>query len=65
MEIAEVSERIDKIRAEAGDPERAHAAQDALYADVLRAIAEGAEHPRRLARAALKAAEIDFDHWMA
>jgi hypothetical protein len=37
MTIDAILERLEAIRAKAGDPEAAHADEDALYRDVLRA----------------------------
>ena len=47
------------------DPEAAHADEDALYLDTLRAIADGAENPQKLAKWALVAAGIPYTRWYA
>jgi hypothetical protein len=47
------------------DPEEAHGLEDALWSDVLRAIAEGAENPRELAAEALTTEDIAFPRWYA
>jgi hypothetical protein len=51
---------IDKL-----DSERAHDAEDQLWCDVLRAIAEGAHNASELAAEALKTEALDFSRWMA
>ncbi len=57
----EVIARVTAIRAMKSDDEAAHAAEDALYRDVLKAIAEGdAEEPAGVARIALSSQRIKF-----
>lgn len=68
MTVTEVKDRVALIRAlvEREDEGGAHAAEDALYRDVLQAIEDGAYWPfksRALVRAALEANEIDFTRW--
>lgn len=66
LTVQEVVERVSEIAKEgATDPERAHANEDGLYADVLLAIVEGATNPIDLARAALATGELDFPRWFA
>jgi hypothetical protein len=65
MLLSEVSERVDFIRAIAGDHEAAHSAQDDLYRSVLAAIADGAENARDLAAVALAVEAIEFHRWYA
>ena len=48
-----------------GDSDRAHSAEDALYRDVLQAIADGATNAAELAAEALKTRELDFSRWCA
>lgn len=62
---AAATHAVSRIREAAGDAEKAHALEDALYQDVLRAIADGAEKPQELAAAALAAFEINFPRWCA
>lgn len=71
MDPAEARHRVQEIRRLAGpdeascDDQAAHAAQDRLYRDVLRAIADGCALPRELAQAALETERIDFARWYA
>lgn len=53
MTIAEVRERAKVVASLVNDWEAAKAAEDALYLDVLRAIADGDPDAARLARTAL------------
>jgi hypothetical protein len=63
---AEVEGRVAEIAAVGpADPEVGHSMEDALFIDVLRAIAQGAENGRELAAAALVAADLDFPRWAA
>lgn len=57
MTIEEVQERIEIIRRQADDPERAHALEDALHQDVLRYFAATGNS---IAIEALKSLEIEF-----
>lgn len=59
----EVRRRVAGIDDMADLTERAHMAEDRLYLDVLEAIAEGAENPAGLARAALAAHHLGLDHY--
>ena len=59
--VKDVELRLDQIRGKLDDPKRAHLLEDVLYISTLRAIADGyARDPAALARATLKAADIDF-----
>jgi hypothetical protein len=60
-----IRRRTEEIRANALCRGIAHADEDALYLDVLTAIANGAENPAELALAALKTRDIDFARWCA
>jgi restriction endonuclease Mrr len=62
--IKRVIKRIEELAKE-GDDQAAHELEDSLYIDVLRAIANGAENPSKLAKEALKAHEIDYTRWYA
>jgi hypothetical protein len=62
---AAVLRRVEEIRRRRGDPEVAHTMEDELRADVLAAIADGAENPRELASAALETSKIEFARWCA
>jgi hypothetical protein len=63
--VEEVNVRVAAIEAVSGDDEGAHAREDELHQNVLRAIALGAENPQGLASAALKSLAIDFERWCA
>jgi hemerythrin-like domain-containing protein len=65
MKVQEVIDRVKAIQAKADDPEVAHSKEDALYLDVLRAIANGAKNSKELAKEALKTESIDFSRWYA
>lgn len=59
-----VNRHVDKIAKLANDDEEAHASEDHLYREVLRAIADGtASNPRACAEAALKTQELSFSRW--
>ena len=60
MEVSEILSRVAEIAARQQDPEVAHGMEDVLYLDVLKAIAAGANNPKELASAALKAAALEF-----
>lgn len=64
MNVAEVKRRIQEI-ADAEDNERQHLMEDALYKDVLQAIADGAANPLELAREVLEVKDLDFVRWYA
>jgi hypothetical protein len=66
MTAATVRERLAKIRQLAVDPEAAHSAEDDLYTDLLRAIANGkCEDPAKCAKLALTSRKLRFDRWCA
>ncbi len=52
--VGEFARRARSVLARAGDPEAAHGAEDQLWADALKAIADGHPKPADVARAALK-----------
>jgi hypothetical protein len=63
---AAVQARIDTIREVRHDDEAAHTLEDALWYDVLLAIAAGeCSDPTECARMALTTREIDFARWCA
>lgn len=64
MKVSDVRNRVAKIKRQHCD-ESAHCAEDELYADVLRAIADGAPDAGKLARAALKTKDLNFSRWYA
>lgn len=68
MDVAEVRQRVDEIRASAGDDERAHSLEDGLHADVLAAIAIGElrdVEAIQCAAIALTTDTIEFARWCA
>ena len=65
MIVKDVEFEVKRIAAMASDPELAHLGEDELWRRVLMAIAAGEKHPRELASAALRTAELDFSRWYA
>ena len=65
MTVQDVEDQVANIRAVAGDDEAAHSWEDQLRQSVLEAIANGADNPADLARAALKTSDIEFARWCA
>jgi len=65
VNLNDVMERIAQIHADAGDDERQHELEDALYVSVLQAIAQGAPNAAELAAAALKTQDMSFSRWYA
>ena len=65
MTISEVRVRVKEVAKLSTDHERAHSAEDQLYLDVLRAIAEGHPDAARLARAALATQLFVFPRYCA
>lgn len=66
LDVAAIESTVAEIaRVGGSDDETAHAKEDALYVDVLTAIADGAEDPAALAAAALKAYELPHARWCA
>lgn len=63
MTVDDVRERVENIRQAAFDDEAAHGMEDELYAEVLKAIANGADNPEKLAAEALKTEKIEFSRW--
>lgn len=56
--------KLGNIKALEHDAEQAHAYEDMLYQEVLRAIANGeVENPARCARLALQTTHIHFTRW--
>lgn len=62
MTVAEVTKRLVAIRNAKDDPEHAHAMEDVLWHDVLRAIADGdcVDDPKDIAGTALWSIDIEF-----
>jgi hypothetical protein len=59
----EVSQRVIVISAHSDDPSQSHYEADALYRDVLKAIADGAADAPLLASRALRVEELDLTRW--
>jgi hypothetical protein len=57
--------RLKQIANFGGDHEAAHAAEDDLYRDVLRAIADGLPQGKRMAQMALETQDMKFERWCA
>jgi hypothetical protein len=65
MDIAEAMRRVEAIDAMSGDPERAHGAEDELYLEFVRLVAES-DHPlARVASVIVKTQELGFSRWCA
>ena len=58
MTVVDVRERIERIKAAAGDPELQSFIKEDLYLAVLEFTARGAGDDARLARATIKAEEV-------
>ncbi len=66
MNVRDVEERIEAIRASRFDDEAAHSMEDELHREVLACIAlGGTDDPKALADAALVSTDIEFSRWMA
>ena len=69
MKLGEIRRRVREIRDDGVlDEEAAHSSEDALWRDVLQAIADrdhGDADPAVLAMAALKTTELSFQRWCA
>ena len=66
MTLAEARERVERIRAMAGDDEMAHSEEDKFRGDVLRYLADVAPAELgELARIAISTREIEFARWYA
>lgn len=63
MSPEEVRQRVTVIDEIADDVELAHAAEDKLHRDVLRAIAYGASNPKELALAALATESLGLERY--
>ncbi|HDR9174475.1 TPA: hypothetical protein QDB23_001688 [Burkholderia vietnamiensis] len=64
MKIAEVEARLAQIAALERVPDgSAHELEDALFLDVLKAIAAGASNPAELAAVAIKSADLHIKRW--
>lgn len=63
MTISEVKKQVAYMKTIIHDDEAAHQCEDNLWQSVLQAIAEGAENPVELAKAALETKDIGFSRW--
>lgn len=65
MKVKEIEAGVAEIGRISWDDESAHAKEDELHQEVLKAIAECAENAADLARAALLTKDLDFARWCA
>lgn len=65
ISIQDVEQRVASIADSQDDREGAHADEDELYRDVLRAIAEGHPEAEKLAEAALATCDLEFERHCA
>lgn len=63
MNVEDVRRRVKEIDEIADLVDKAHAAEDRLHRDVLRAIANGAANPDELADAALSTEHLGLDRY--
>jgi hypothetical protein len=64
MTLDEIRTRVSQLSS--FDSEVAHSSEDALYVDVLKALADGSlESPQEAARICLQSQELPFDRWCA
>ncbi len=63
MTVEDVRKRLIEIDASRADDQQAHCSEDALWAEVLEAIATGAGNAKELAQEALKSRDIEFERW--
>lgn len=65
MTVKDVIKRLNEIREAKDNPEDAHWMEDALWQDVLKAIAAGdcVDDPKDIARDALRSLDIEFRRW--
>lgn len=65
MTIEQVKERVKHIESISNDDEAAHSNEDALWRDVLSAVAKGHPDSVKLAKEALKTEKISYARWCA
>ena len=66
MTVDDVQKRLAVIQTLKGDPEAAHAEEDALWLDVLKWIADnGAEPQKSVCELAITSCRIRFSRWYA
>ena len=63
MDLDTVFRKVAEIALLLDDNEIAHAKEDRLYLDVLKAIANGCKNPEKLAEIALTTQNLDFTRW--
>lgn len=64
MNVKDIEARVAQIAGHAHEPDAtAHELEDALFLDVLKAIAAGVTKPAALAAAAIKSADLDIKRW--
>jgi len=66
MDIQEIKNRIEDIKAHAGDPESQHSREDDLRHDLLESIASGTcKNISGCAKLVLTTSDLDFERWCA
>ena len=65
LTVEQVEAKVVDIDELVSDPEAAHAREDALYVEVLEAIAAGSPQAVELAKAALMTQNTDHERWCA
>ena len=63
--LTELDRLFAVIKAESGDDEAQHSAEDKMHVLALKAILDGSDCPRELAASALRANGMDFCRWCA
>ena len=63
--VREAIQRVEQIKQNQYDDERAHGEEDDLWRDALCAIANGHRSPRTLATTVLATQDIPFHRWAA
>lgn len=68
MSLETIRSSVNQLRTDHAahdDPERDHAAEDAIWEAALRMIADGCADPAVVAAEALKTTGLDIGHWYA
>lgn len=65
VKVVDIAAAMGELSAIADDDEAAHAAEDSLHTNILRAIALGVDTAPLLARAVLRTEEIRSARWCA
>lgn len=64
LTVKDIEDRVEEIKV-SDDNEDMHGAEDALWEEVLHAIAQDATNAAALAQAALRTTELEFTRWCA